>query len=30
MNENVRLWIGGKWVDAEDGATFDAFSPPAR
>ena len=27
MNENVRLWIGGEWVDAEDGATFDAFSP---
>src|SRR5438093_5683522 len=27
MNEAVRLWIGGEWVDAEDGATFDAFSP---
>jgi len=21
------MWIGGEWVDAEDGATFDATSP---
>ena len=27
MIEDVRLWIGGEWVDAEDGATFDASSP---
>jgi acyl-CoA reductase-like NAD-dependent aldehyde dehydrogenase len=27
MSERVRLWIGGAWVDAEDEATFDAFSP---
>src|SRR5436190_14974926 len=27
MTEDVRLWIGGGWVDAEDGATFDATSP---
>src|SRR5205823_10308167 len=27
MNENVRLWIGGEWIDAEDGAAFDGFSP---
>jgi succinate-semialdehyde dehydrogenase/glutarate-semialdehyde dehydrogenase len=23
----VRLWIGGEWVDAEGGATFEASSP---
>ena len=27
MTEDVRLWIGGEWVDAEDGATFPASSP---
>ena len=27
MSEHVRLWIGGAWVDAEDGATFEATSP---
>jgi succinate-semialdehyde dehydrogenase/glutarate-semialdehyde dehydrogenase len=27
MTEQVRLWIGGEWVGAEDGATFDATSP---
>jgi succinate-semialdehyde dehydrogenase/glutarate-semialdehyde dehydrogenase len=27
MSEHVRMWIGGEWVDAEDGATFDAISP---
>ncbi len=27
MSEHVRMWIGGAWVDAEDGATFDATSP---
>src|SRR5436309_6405960 len=27
MSGQVKLWIGGEWVDAEDGATFDAFSP---
>src|SRR5438128_12281139 len=27
MSEQVKLWIGGEWVDAEDGATFDATSP---
>ncbi|MGH2589439.1 MAG: aldehyde dehydrogenase family protein, partial [Actinomycetota bacterium] len=27
MSEHVRMWIGGEWVDAEDGATFEAFSP---
>src|SRR5438132_5513819 len=27
MSEQVQVWIGGGWVDAEDGATFDAFSP---
>jgi succinate-semialdehyde dehydrogenase/glutarate-semialdehyde dehydrogenase len=26
MTEQVRLWIGGEWVDAEGGATFDAVS----
>ncbi len=25
--DHVRLWIGGAWVDATDGDTFDAFSP---
>jgi succinate-semialdehyde dehydrogenase/glutarate-semialdehyde dehydrogenase len=27
MNEHVKMWIGGDWVDAEGGATFDASSP---
>jgi succinate-semialdehyde dehydrogenase/glutarate-semialdehyde dehydrogenase len=27
MSEHVRMWIGGAWVDAEDGATFEATSP---
>jgi acyl-CoA reductase-like NAD-dependent aldehyde dehydrogenase len=27
MSEHVRMWIGGDWVDAEGGATFEAFSP---
>jgi acyl-CoA reductase-like NAD-dependent aldehyde dehydrogenase len=27
MSEHVRMWIGSEWVDAEDGATFEAFSP---
>ena len=27
MSEHVRMWIGGSWVDAADGATFEAFSP---
>ena len=27
MTEQVRLWIGGEWVEAEGGATFDATSP---
>jgi acyl-CoA reductase-like NAD-dependent aldehyde dehydrogenase len=27
MSEHVRMWIGGEWVDAEDGATFEATSP---
>jgi acyl-CoA reductase-like NAD-dependent aldehyde dehydrogenase len=27
MSEHVRMWIGGGWVDAEDGATFEATSP---
>src|SRR5947208_16942034 len=27
MTEDVRLWIGGEWVDAEGGATFPATSP---
>ena len=27
VSEHVRMWIGGAWVDAEDGATFDATSP---
>jgi acyl-CoA reductase-like NAD-dependent aldehyde dehydrogenase len=27
MSEHVRMWIGGEWVDAEDGATFEAFTP---
>ena len=27
MSEHVKMFIGGAWVDAEDGATFDATSP---
>jgi acyl-CoA reductase-like NAD-dependent aldehyde dehydrogenase len=27
MIEAVRMWIGGTWVDAGDGATFEATSP---
>jgi len=27
MSEHVRMWIGGGWVDAEGGATFEATSP---
>ncbi|HEX6130726.1 MAG TPA: aldehyde dehydrogenase family protein [Actinomycetota bacterium] len=27
MSEHVRMWIGGAWVDAEGGATFEASSP---
>ncbi|MGH2635534.1 MAG: aldehyde dehydrogenase family protein, partial [Actinomycetota bacterium] len=27
MSEHVQLWIGGEWVDARDGATFEATSP---
>ena len=27
MSEHVRMWIGGRWTDASDGATFDATSP---
>ena len=27
MSEHVRMWIGGDWVDAEGGATFEATSP---
>ena len=27
VSEHVRMWISGAWVDAEDGATFDAMSP---
>jgi acyl-CoA reductase-like NAD-dependent aldehyde dehydrogenase len=27
MGEHMRMWIGGDWVDAEDGATFEATSP---
>ena len=27
VSEHVRVWIGGEWVDAEDGATFEATSP---
>jgi acyl-CoA reductase-like NAD-dependent aldehyde dehydrogenase len=27
MSERVRMWIGGAWVDAEGGATFEATSP---
>jgi acyl-CoA reductase-like NAD-dependent aldehyde dehydrogenase len=27
MSEVVRLFIGGSWVDAENGATFEATSP---
>jgi acyl-CoA reductase-like NAD-dependent aldehyde dehydrogenase len=27
MSEHVRMWIGGDWVDASDGATFEATSP---
>jgi hypothetical protein len=31
MSEQLRMWLGSAWVDAEDGATFDATSrPPAR
>ena len=25
--DSVRLWIGGEWIGAEDGATFRATSP---
>jgi succinate-semialdehyde dehydrogenase/glutarate-semialdehyde dehydrogenase len=27
MSEHVQMWIGGRWEDAADGATFDASSP---
>ena len=27
MSEHGRMWIGGSWVDAADGAAFEAFSP---
>ncbi|MEA2521489.1 MAG: hypothetical protein QOI81_1135, partial [Actinomycetota bacterium] len=27
MSEHVQLHIGGAWIDAEGGATFDAASP---
>jgi hypothetical protein len=27
MSEQLRMWLGSAWVDAEDGATFDATSP---
>ncbi|MEA2522489.1 MAG: hypothetical protein QOI81_2135 [Actinomycetota bacterium] len=27
MSERVQLYIGGRWTDAEGGATFDATSP---
>jgi acyl-CoA reductase-like NAD-dependent aldehyde dehydrogenase len=27
VSEHVRMWIGGEWVDAEGGATFEATSP---
>ena len=27
MGEHVRMWIGGEWVDASGGATFEATSP---
>jgi succinate-semialdehyde dehydrogenase/glutarate-semialdehyde dehydrogenase len=27
MGEHVRMWVGGAWVDAEGGTTFEAFSP---
>jgi acyl-CoA reductase-like NAD-dependent aldehyde dehydrogenase len=27
MTETVRIWIGGAWVDAVEGGTFDATSP---
>jgi succinate-semialdehyde dehydrogenase/glutarate-semialdehyde dehydrogenase len=27
MSEHVRMWIGGAWVDADGGATFEATSP---
>jgi succinate-semialdehyde dehydrogenase/glutarate-semialdehyde dehydrogenase len=27
MSEHVRMWIGSEWVDAADGATFEAHSP---
>jgi acyl-CoA reductase-like NAD-dependent aldehyde dehydrogenase len=27
MSEHARMFVGGRWVDAEDGAVFDATSP---
>jgi len=27
MTEHVRMFVDGDWVDAEDGAVFDAFGP---
>ena len=27
MSEHVQMWIGGDWVDAEAGGTFEALSP---
>ena len=27
MSEDVRMWIGGAWVDAEERATFEATRP---
>jgi succinate-semialdehyde dehydrogenase/glutarate-semialdehyde dehydrogenase len=27
MSEHVQMWIGGAWVDAEGGPTFEATSP---
>jgi len=27
MTEHVRMFVDGDWVDAEDGAAFDAFGP---
>jgi len=27
MSEHVRMWVGGAWLDAEGGATFEATSP---
>ena len=27
MTEHVRMFVGGDWVDAEDGAVFDAIGP---